>query len=262
MKKNIIFVFTCAAIVISFMQGCVPSKPVYEEKEASYDRLVKKVEINKIRIKSFYGIGSLNVFSQDESLSGNFEVFVKRPDSLKIIIYGPFGIDLAQMLVTKNNFKFYDVMNNTLYTGKNNKAVLKQLIKLDISFDELYESLTGAMSMTDRFTSPPSVLNSNQGSLQLTFNDSLAQRKCYYKVDMSDMTISNYKVITYANKEILTGTYTNYKITDEIAIPMKTTLEYKETQQKLIIEYRNYEVNKPIDNIDLIVPYDVKIVKW
>ncbi len=261
MKKGSLCLY-CGIIVIAFLTGCVPSKPVYEEKTASFDRLVKKIEANKRRIKTFYGIGSLGIFSKDENMSGNFEVFIKRPDSLKIIIYGPFGIDLAQVLLTKSNFKFYDVMNNTLHTGKANNNILKQIIKINISFDELYESLTGAMSFSDKLSSKPSILNSNDGFLELSYLDSLANRKSVYKVNYSDLTVANFKVTTLPGKEILTGLYENYKVTDEIAIPLKTSLEYKENKQKLIIEYRNIEVNKTFTNTDFIVPDDVKVIKW
>lgn len=249
-------------LLLTFLFGCVPSKPVYEEKTASFERLIRKIEVNKRRIKTFYGIGSLGVFSKEENLTGNFEVFIKRPDSLKIVIYGPFGIDLAQILLTKNNFKFYDVMNNTLHTGKVNNEVLKSIIKMNISFSELYESLTGAMSFSDKLSTIPTIMNNTDGTLELTYVDSLANRKSTYRINSADLTVNSYKVTTMLNKEILTGAYQNYKSYDEIAIPRNTVLEYKENKQKLTIEYRNIEVNKILDNIDFSVPDDVKVIKW
>jgi outer membrane lipoprotein-sorting protein len=249
-------------LLLAFLFGCVPSKPVYEEKTASFERLVKKIEANKRRIKTFYGVGSLGVFSKEENLTGNFEVYLKRPDSLKLVIYGPFGIDLAQVLITKNNFKFYDIMNNTLHTGKVNSDVLKKIIKMNISFDELYESLTGAMSFSNRLSSTPSILNNNNGFLELTYLDSLGNRKCMYNINSSDLTVNDYKVLTMTNREILVGIYKNYKVIDEIAIPQNTTLEYKENKQKLTIDYRTIEVNKVMESIDFTVPDDVKVIKW
>jgi outer membrane lipoprotein-sorting protein len=255
--------FVLALIMfVAFIAGCVPSKPVYEEKTASFERLIRKIEVNKRRIKTFYGIGSLGVFSKEENLNGNFEVYIKRPDSLKIVIYGPFGIDLAQVLLTKDNFKFYDVMNNTLHTGKLNNDVLKKIIKMNISFSELYESLTGAMSFSDRLSTVPAILNNSDGTLELTYIDSTANRKNIYKVNSADLTVNSYKVTNMQNKEILTGAYQNYKSYDEIAIPRNTVLEYKENKQKLTIEYRTIEVNKVLDNIDFSVPDDVKLIKW
>ncbi len=249
-------------ILLAFLFGCVPSKPVYEEKTASYERLVKKIEANKRRIKTFYGIGSIGVFTKEENLTANFEVFLKRPDSLKIVIYGPFGIDLAQALITKTNFKFYDEMNNTLHTGRLTNDALKQILKMNISFDELYESITGAMSFSDRLSSSPSVINSTDGKLELIYVDNQAQRKNIYKINPADLTVNSFEITTLNDKNILTGYYKNYKSVDEIAIPKNTTLEYKSAGQKLNIEYRNFEVNKEIDTIDFTVPDDVKIIKW
>ncbi len=251
-----------ALLFMALLYGCVPSKPVYEEKTASYERLIRKIEANKRRIKTFYGVGSLGVFSKEENLSGNFEVYIKRPDSLKIVIYGPFGIDLAQVLLTKSNFKFYDIMNNTLHMGRVNSDVLKSIIKMNITFEELYESLTGAMSLSDKLSSTPAILNNNEGTLELTYTDQPANRKNIYYVNAADLTVNSYKVTSMTDKEILTGTYQNYKTYDEIAVPKNTALEYKENRQKLLIEYRNIEVNKIIESIDFTVPDDVRIIKW
>ncbi|MBK8662268.1 MAG: DUF4292 domain-containing protein [Ignavibacteriales bacterium] len=46
-----------------------------------------------------------------------FPAILKRPDSLNINVYGPFGIELANVLLTETEFKFYESLNNTLYKG-------------------------------------------------------------------------------------------------------------------------------------------------
>ena len=105
-------VITGFLLLLIFFEGCVPSKPAYVEEVLPADRLVKKLEANRRKIKTFEGSGILNVVSPKLEAKATFEVYLKKPDSLKFIIYGPFGIDLAQALVTNSEFTFHDIMKN------------------------------------------------------------------------------------------------------------------------------------------------------
>ena len=108
--------------------GCAPSVTNLEEESLPYDRLVKKLEGNRRKIKSFVGTGVLNVESAELTAKGNFEVNIKKPDSISISIYGPWGIDLAHAMVTKRDFVFYDVMNNVVYKGEIGRASCRERV--------------------------------------------------------------------------------------------------------------------------------------
>ena len=123
-------------LLVIIISSCVPSKPTYEEEVLPADRLVKKMEANRRKIKTFEGSGVLNVESPEVEAKATFEVYLKKPDSLKFIIYGPFGIDLAQALVTNSEFMFHDVMKNVVYKGRSDNDILKKIFHIDLSFME------------------------------------------------------------------------------------------------------------------------------
>src|SRR5512147_1865335 len=99
---------TLGLLQLSF-NGCIPSKPAEEVEILPSERLLKKLEANRRKIKELEGIGSISFKSPDLNTSSSFKVIFQKPDSVYLEIYGPFGIDLAQVLITSNDFSFYDI---------------------------------------------------------------------------------------------------------------------------------------------------------
>ena len=85
MKKILLVLFFTAALVIT---SCVPSKPVHDdEKILPADRLIKRLEANRRKIKTFQGTGILNINTPEINAKANFEVVLKKPDSVKVSIW-------------------------------------------------------------------------------------------------------------------------------------------------------------------------------
>ena len=120
--------------------GCVPSKPTDDVEILSSERLINKLEVNRRRIKSFEGNGTILVKNSQMNNSASFRVVLQKPDSIYLTIFGPFGIELAQALVTKSNFIFYDALKNTAYEGKVDDEVLRDIFRIDLSFSELLDA--------------------------------------------------------------------------------------------------------------------------
>lgn len=244
------------------MFSCVPSKPVYEEEVLPADRLVKKLEANRRKIKTFEGSGILNVISPQIEAKATFEVYLKKPDSLKFIIYGPFGIDLAQALVTNSEFIFYDAMKNMVYKGRNDNNILKKIFHIDLSFSELIDAFAGAVNLTDKLRLEPDKFNLSDENYYLTYNDSLAGKQSDYEIQITNLAITNYKLYKMPDILVFEGIYKDFEIINKVAIPYFTTIQNKVSNQKVTIDYRRIDVNEGIDKITLDIPSDAKIKEW
>ena len=115
MKKPGIIVLISFYLIILSISGCVPSKPTEEVEILPAERLVNKLEVNRRRIKTFEGSGTLYIKSPQLDNKASFQITLVKPDSIYLSIMGPFGIQLAQALVTNDNFIFYDALQNTAY---------------------------------------------------------------------------------------------------------------------------------------------------
>ncbi|MFC2083460.1 DUF4292 domain-containing protein [Bacteroidota bacterium] len=254
-----IFSFIILVIIVS---ACIPSKPTRLEKTLPSDRLIKKLEGNRRKIKTFNGNGIIQVETPKLSANANFEVILKKPDSIRISIYGPFGIDLAHGLVTRDDFLFYDVMKKTIYRGRSNLAIIQKIFKVNLSFNDLMDAFAGAVNLTEKLRRIPDEYDTDEDSFNLTYFNYKNKTKSLYIVNKEDYAITNYIISNLENDIILEGSYHDFRLFDEVPVPYLTNINYKTENQKLDIEYRNLEVNKKDLKINFIIPKDVKIVEW
>lgn len=263
MKRKLIVVVLFAASLIAAFAGCVPSKPTEEVEILPSERLVKRLEANRRKIKAFEGSGVITINTAAlNNVPASFKIIVQKPDSIYLEVYGPFGIDLAKAMVTEGKFTFYDVMNNTVYRGKNNTDMLEKIFKVKLSFDELLDAFTGSVNMTQELTEQPSKYEVAYDKYILTYVDSNTQIKNRYRVDIRDLTVTDYQVIDEADQEVLDGTYSNFKLVDNIFFPMYVQITNKDADQKVTIEYRKVNINKKNRKLTLNYPDDVKVVDW
>jgi outer membrane lipoprotein-sorting protein len=243
-------------------EGCVPSKPTEQVEILPSERLTKKLEANRRKIKNFEGTGTIEINTPEVNTTASFKVVMQRPDSVYLEVYGPFGIELAQALVTSNNFSFYDAMHNTLYKGNSNSDILKKIFKVDMSFSDLTDAFVGAVNLTQKLTQNPSNYEIVYDKYVLTYSDSLTQAKTKYTVDIRDLVVTNYQLFGTTDNLILQGSYSKFKIVNGIPVPFLTEIKNKSENQNLKIEYRKVDVNKRNSKITFDIPEDAEVVKW
>jgi outer membrane lipoprotein-sorting protein len=240
----------------------VPSKPAYEDQILPADRLIKQLEKNRRKIKTFRGTGVMNIVSPELSANANFEVMLKKPDSIRISIYGPFGIDLAHALVTKQSFVFHDVIRNNVYEGRNKENILKQIFKVDFSFDDLMDAFAGAVNLTYNLSREPDKYTINEQDYFLTYTDEEKSKESKYVISIVNLALLNYQLTNMDGSVVFEGKYKDFKLFDEVPVPYKTLVESKEKMQSVDIEYRNIEINKEIKALTIDIPKDANIIKW
>ncbi|MGE5399931.1 MAG: DUF4292 domain-containing protein [Ignavibacteriales bacterium] len=262
MKKYLLIIVLLIPFIITFYEGCVPSKPTEKVEILPSERLTKKLEANRRKVKSFEGTGSIDINTSEINTSASFKVTLMKPDSVYLEVYGPFGIELAQALVTSNYFTFYDAMHNTVYKGHNDNNILKKIFKVDLSFNDLMDSFVGAVNLTPKLSQEPTNYEIVYDKYVLTYSDSLSPVKTKYTVDIRDLVITNYQVYKAPEKIILEGNYSKFKVVNGIPVPFVTEINNKNENQSLKIEYRKVDINKKNTKITMSVPEDAEVVEW
>ncbi|MBN1639016.1 MAG: DUF4292 domain-containing protein [Ignavibacteriales bacterium] len=247
---------------ILFITSCIPSKPTDEDRILPPDRLIKKLEANRRQIKSFSGTGILNVKSPEMTAKANFEILIKKPDSIKVSIFGPFGIGAAQILVTPSSFKFYDELNNVMYQGVNREGIIEKIFKIDISFDDLIDVFTGSVNLTDKLKEEPNKFETEGNSYLLSYIPTKSDKVYIYKVNIDDLAITNYRIAKLPDEILFDSKYSNFSLFEEVAIPYLVNFKNKSSNQTIDIEYRNIKVNTNIQNLEILLPQDVVIFEW
>jgi outer membrane lipoprotein-sorting protein len=261
-RKSFLILTVFTFIAALFLDGCIPSKEVQQERIISADRLIKRLEANRRKIKTYSGYGSVTIKTSDMDAKSSFQVEIKRPDSVKVSFFGPFGVDLASALITQNNFQFYDAINNTYYKGKLKSGAMKQVMKIDVSFDELLDILTGSVNMTDRLKETPTAYESQDENYNLVYNDSTISKTSQYTIRQKDLSITNFAVRDFSGKSLINAGYSDFHEAENMQVPYKIDVNEVSSNQKIKLEYRSIDVNKEIGNLNIDIPNDAKIIDW
>lgn len=259
MKRKFLF-FSIILVVLISVESCVPSKPEYEEKILTSTRLIKKLEANRRAIKTFNAIGTMDVDSKDFGGSATFEVTLKKPDTIKVNIYGPFGIDLAEAIVTNRNFIFYDVMNNKVFIGANTKSALKEIFKIDFTFEEIMDAFAGSVNLTEKLRREPEVYNVFDDTYELIYLDNNG-RKNIYVINRSDLAIVLFKITDNNGANNLLGKYFRFQNYNDVPVPQESEIINYELGQSIKLKYKKININIEPEEFNIIYPNDAKIIE-
>lgn len=262
MKKVFLIVIVFLLPVLSLFNGCVPSQPTEDYELLPSERLINKLEANRRKIKAFEGSGTLFVNAGANQNSATFRIVLQKPDSIYLTIMGPFGIELANGLVTKDKFTFYDVLQNTAYTGAVNSNVLQSIFRINLSFEDLMDAFIGSVNLTNNLYRPPDDYVVKNDKYILTYSDSAREVSAIYKVDVRQLAITNFDLYSFDDDLKLQGKYSDFQLMENVAVPYKIQVDNKQDNQQISIEYKKISVNKPSTRIDFKVPDDATIIKW
>jgi outer membrane lipoprotein-sorting protein len=250
------------SLFLVFVEGCVPSKPTEDYELLPSERLINKLEANRRKIKNFEGVGVFEIESEQFNNSANFQVVMQKPDSIYFAVLGPFGIELAQALVTKETYIFYDAIQNTAYTGKVNDDILNNIFKINLSFSDLLDAFVGSVNLTPNLYKQPNEYSVQGEQYVLTYLNQDKEMKSVYKVDIRQLGITDYSLTSFDKTINLEGKYSKFELIENVAIPFSIEISNKVQNQDLKIRYKNIYANSKGLKVKFELPDDAEIVEW
>lgn len=260
--KKISLIILFLANILLIITGCVPSQPTEEFELLPSERLTNKLEANRRKIKNFEGTGTLFVKSAIMDNSATFRIVFQKPDSIYLTIMGPFGIELAEALVTKEKFTFYDALKNTAYIGSVNSNALQSIFRINLSFEDLVDAFIGSVNLTSNLYRAPDEYFVEDEKYVMTYLDSARTNKTIYRVDVRQLGITDYQLFGFDDELMLQGKYSDFELLENVAVPYKIAIENKTDDQKISIDYKKISVNKKNILINFNIPDDATIIKW
>lgn len=201
--------------------------------------------------------------SPDNSGTGDIEIKIKKPDSVYVKIEGPFGISIAAALITRQDFIYYNVQENKVFTGPSSELNIGAILRIKVSFDELINSFTGSFRFQDE--SLDSTEAQSENSLYvIQVNNSKGIEK--YFIEPVKYTIQQYSMLDKADKPTLEVGYSNYSSETlngkELNFPNKIIIKNPEKQQSVFLDYETKEINKTDIVFRMKVPKSAKVIRW
>jgi len=261
LRKYLIPILLIIEILPFVFNSCVPSKPTDEVELLPSERLINKLEVNRRRIRNFEGSGTIEVQTPKLNNSADFRVVIQKPDSIYLSIMGAFGIELAQILVTRDNFIFYDALENTAYEGTPDNDFLQDIFHIDLPFNDIMDAFVGSVNLTQNLYKLPDDYKVDYDQYVLTYNDSLMSSKTQYRVDIRQLGITKYTLWDKNGDIALQGKYSKFNMVQGVPIPYKIEVQRSQEGQLININYKKMDANDKEIYIDFSIPKDASIIK-
>jgi len=171
-------------------------------------------------------------------------------------------MELAQALVTSEDFIFYDGISNTAYKGKANDEALKEIFKIDFDFNDLLNGFLGAINLSDKLYCDPIKYEVEDDNYVLTYIDSTSMNLSKFIIDIRNLAITEYMVENKNGVNIMRGEYSEFKLLEGVSVPNIIHLSNSKQNQTLKIEYRQMKGNKRDIKIDFEIPDDATLIEW
>jgi outer membrane lipoprotein-sorting protein len=257
-KKNYVYNFLILILAVT-MASCTSAPEMTNSGSMSFADLSKRVNENAGKLLSLNAEGEISIDSPTLSNTGSLTVSINRPDSLYTKIEGPFGIDIADVLVTRNEFTYYNATENKVIRGPSTQRNLGIILKMKVEFDDLLNALSGSFMITNKDTSDYKILRSEDNYLLEQKAGASTNR---YWINAEDFYITRIQSYDTGGKLKLEITYEEFYESDGIYFPKKITLTRPKEKQYVWVTYKIENLNPGKLNYRLKIPGSAKKVQW
>ena len=244
----------CCSLLL-FVEGCSSEKETMTERllDGSND-VISAVNAASSVVRTFSADGSISVASPRITQSAGFRLDVKRPDSVKLVIEGPFGITVARAVFTKEHFIAYSALQNSVYEG-NTDAKSGFIKMIDVPPALIIDALAGIRRFAPDETSPDSFSVSGRNYRLQFFSNRTIKR---YGVDISSNRIVSVETLNRENGTLLWRESYEYERTDSSWDPLSVTITVPEKQTTVEIVYNSVSINPDLSPLTIAVPEDAE----
>lgn len=134
----------CAVLLVAVLDGCSAAKHAAVDRSMPLEELVGRLRARDASITTLKGSGTLTVESPEASGSGAFAVELRKPDSLRLDFWGPFGIRLGTLAASRDSFLFYNWHESRLTAGRPDQQTFASVLRLKIRYEQILDGFTGA----------------------------------------------------------------------------------------------------------------------
>jgi hypothetical protein len=245
-------------ILLSFFLGCATAPKIVVNDAMTVDELRYRLLQTADSLKDFSAEGSITIVAPSMNQSAGFEVSARKTDSLKMSVFGPFGITVGSALFTRNEFTAYNALNNTVYRGAPEKQLRMLPFVKDIPFELLVGSLQGihpfrSASIIDSFETgsgrtPSFTVINNDGSFDKFRYDENSNRitQCIRRNGDSKILWS----VNYRYKRLDDGSFVPEQV--EVNVPSKETT--------LLLDYAGVTYGAISPALTISYPDDAEII--
>lgn len=260
MKKALLLILILPLLIIAACTGSAGDTPL---ERIPVKDIKQQLNRNSGLIETLEASGNISFDSPEQSGSGWIELKIKKPDTVFVKIEGPFGISIANALITRKDFIYYNAQENKAITGPSTDINIGAILRIKVSFDELISGFTGSFSFQDQPEDSTSA--DSEKNLYVIRESGLEGNRAFY-VDPSSYTIQRYKSIDANNSTLVEVNYSKYNEESasgkNIYLPSVIKIKNPGKKQTVYVDYVDKVINKRNLTFKMKIPKSAKIIEW
>jgi hypothetical protein len=226
---------------------------------ASFDEVSRTVLVNNSGIRTLKGEGRLSIETPEIAQTVSFVLVLRKPDSLLISLRGPFGIKVGAALLTKENFLFYNSLQNTLTTGETNAENIQRIFHVDMDFDNIMNLFSGGIFSASDLRNPDEQRIEND---LLLYVYTTGSGKRYYWIDPFTLLIRKIQEIDRDGTVAFEQNFRDFEQTGSAVIPRNIQIIQPIQRHRISLSYSDIELNSTAARCTLTVPENAERIHW
>lgn len=248
-----------SASFLMMLLSCAPTKELHKTPaNRSAQEVIDAVNAYRASVSTFEANGSISVESPTFINSGSFELWLKRPDSVRVDVEGPFGIRVASALFAHNRYLFYNSFKNEVIDGEFDAKNMPVFMNIRIDPADVVDTFCGTRAFLSGETTPDS-FSIGEDSYTLLFRHK--HEKTRYRVDGETLRITGIEHIDSTGEVWSEEKFTYEKRDDGTTAPESIELRQERLQSSILLYYDHVHVNEPIAAMLLEIPSDARHVE-
>ncbi len=257
------FIIITGSVVLLFVGCSMAPKATREisQPPLSTAEAITLVNERSAHLKTVSGSGTLTIESPEINATISFELSLRCPDSLLMLLQGPFGVEVGSLFIAGQTFSFYNPSTNEVIEGSANQAQLPWLRDLEPSARNLNAILTATTPLprTESVptssgigdSTPLSTGESNAGNTQettppvkteLSYDQSNGMIRV--TIDRRLGVIERYVQFDKYHQAKLVGEYRHYFDANGILMPHLVRITLPQERKRISLHFHKAVVNK------------------
>jgi outer membrane lipoprotein-sorting protein len=241
--------------------GCAPtaSRHALSVDDMNIRTLLSTIARHQNTFRSMEADGSVAVETPTFSNSGSFELHIKKPDSLLVKIEGPFGIDIANLMLTQEKFLVYNSLQNKIIRGTTSKQAIESLLNIDIDFSDILNLFGGVVSL-DRESNLPMDYSVDNNQYMLAFHSSNEVSR--YWIDPDMFSITRIQVQDQQGNPVREVAFSDFRSQNTTWLPYHMKVSDYRGRKSITLIYTDARVNIQNVTFPFAFPENAEQIDW
>jgi len=240
------------------MIGCATAPKPAENSSLTSMEVLYRLQRNTNVLQSFTAEGMITVTTPTMNQSAGFDLATRGADSVRMNVYGPFGITVGSAFFTKAEFIAYNALNNTVYRGSPERQLKMLPFINEIPFELFMGTLQG-IHMLRASASIDSFVQRDDGSYSFTVPyDNGTYDSFRYNSGVERIT----RCTRYSAERIPLWSVRYQYLRNEqgTVLPEQVEVIIPQKESSLLIEYNGFPDGAAADAFSLSYPADAEII--